>query len=119
MEWLLDEAIAASRRAMESAGCVVEKRADANLPAVLGDAMALRQALANLLANAAKYGAGASRWIGLSASLAADGGVPAIEIRVADRRRRHPGGGTSAYFRPFSSAGRAPSVTRYTEPDWG
>jgi signal transduction histidine kinase len=64
----------------------VERDIDPNLPAVVGDRMAVSQCLENLVTNALKYGKEA-RWIRLSASLAsgADGTQTAVDISVADR----------------------------------
>jgi signal transduction histidine kinase len=85
VEAILDQALDASKPVLETTGCVVEKRVDAGLPAVWGDPVALRQALQNLLANAAKYGSGESRWIGIAAAKAGGADQPVVEIRVADR----------------------------------
>ena len=107
VEALLDEVILASRPATENAGCVVEKRVAADLPAVLGDPVALRQALQNLLSNAAKYGSGESRWIGVTAAKAGSAGRPAVEIRVADRGRGIPEEEQKHIFDPFFRGVRA------------
>jgi signal transduction histidine kinase len=107
VEALLDQAIAASKPAMDAAGCVVEKRVDADLPAIDGDPVALRQALQNLLGNAAKYGARESGWIGIGASKAGGADQPAIEIRVADRGPGIPAEEQKHIFDPFFRGVRA------------
>ncbi len=63
----------------------VEKRIEEGLPRVMCDAIAMRQALQNLVDNAVKYGAGDTHWIGVEARAVAGVDGPAVEIRVADR----------------------------------
>ena len=69
--------------------------------------MALKQALQNLLHNAAKYGAGESHWIGVSASRTGGDAIPAVEIRVADRGPGIPADEQAHIFEPFFRGRRA------------
>ena len=50
VEAAIDEAVEASRAAIEASGCVFEKEIQGGLPAVLGDPVALPRALHNVLA---------------------------------------------------------------------
>jgi len=77
---LIGEAIAASQDTLAEAGVTAEVRVPEGLPPVLVDVPALRSCLANLIANAVKYG-GTSRWIGVTASTAT--GRKGLEVRVA------------------------------------
>ena len=80
VESLVDEALAATARITDEAGCLVERDLAPDLPLVSADPVALKHALINLVANAAKYGFSGG-WIGVRARLV-DG---EIEIAVQDR----------------------------------
>lgn len=97
---LVEEALDASRKVIEDARCVVEVALDPDLPPVLGDPVALRHVLQNLISNAAKYG-GDGRWIGISATSkdTKDGGI--VEIRVKDRGPGIPPEDLDHIFEPF------------------
>ena len=105
VESLLDDALAATARAVEESRCRVEKHVEPGLPPVFADPVSLSHALQNLLTNAAKYGM-QGEWIGLSAAPARDG-VPAVEIRVSDRGKGIPAEELPQIFDPFYRGKRA------------
>ena len=103
---LIEEALELSRPVVQAAGCTVEKSIEPGLPPVLADALALKHALQNLIANAVKYGAGEERWIGISAARGA-GAHRAVEIRVSDRGPGIPAEEQKHIFDPFFRGRRA------------
>jgi signal transduction histidine kinase len=106
VEAVIDEAVEASRAAIEASGCVLEKEIQGGLPSVLGDPVALPRALHNLVANAAKYGA-EGKWIGIFAASAGQGREAMVEIRVADRGPGIPKEEQKRVFDPFFRGRRA------------
>ena len=53
---LIDETVQSNKGMLEDTLCEVQTHLQPGLPAITGDSLALRHALQNLLANAAKYG---------------------------------------------------------------
>ena len=96
---VLREAIAATKRDAEIAGCTVELSLPTSLPEVSGDAAALRRVFQNLLTNAARHG-GIGGWIGVTAT-AVNGTAPMLEVRVADRGPGIPENEQAEIFKPF------------------
>ncbi len=96
---VLQDAIAATKRDAENAGCAVELSIPTSLPEVSGDAAALRRVFQNLLTNAARHG-GTGGWIGVTAT-AANGTEPMLEVRVADRGPGIPENEQAEIFKPF------------------
>jgi signal transduction histidine kinase len=88
-------------------GCVIEKRVEADLPVILGDPTALKQALQNLISNAIKYGSEGGNWIGVSASRSGAGDHQMIEIKVQDRGPGIPPDEQKHIFDPFFRGRRA------------
>src|SRR5690606_19941435 len=78
------DVLAAAAPALDEAGITVETDLAGGLPPVSADAGALRAVLANLIANAIKYG-GSGRWLKVSASEATAKGRRELRIAVADR----------------------------------
>jgi signal transduction histidine kinase len=100
VETLVEAAIAESQ-------CVVEKRIETGLPSILGDPVALKHALQNLIGNAAKYGMAGGNWIGVFASETRDKDRAVVEIRVADRGPGIPQDEQKHIFEPFFRGRRA------------
>ena len=88
---LVRQSLASCRPEIEGRGVTVETKIADSLPAVLGDAAALRSAVQNLVSNAVKYG-GDARWVRVEAAAADRSGAPArsapashVAISVIDR----------------------------------
>jgi signal transduction histidine kinase len=110
---LVDEVLRDHRLVLDQAGMTVERDVAPDLPEVRGDAAALRRALANLLANAAKFAA-SGRWVAVRAS-AAPGGH-AVVLRVEDRGPGIPRDERGRVFEPFY---RGPAAERNATPGSG
>jgi signal transduction histidine kinase len=104
VEGAVEAAIESAQPDIESARCVVEKRIEPGLPLILGDPVALKHAIQNVVGNAAKYGNG---WIGVFASHRAGRDGSVVEIRVADRGPGIPSDEQAHVFDPFFRGKRA------------
>ena len=104
---VIEEAVAANKGLLESSHCQMERNIAPALPLVLGDRVALRQAVENLVSNAAKYGVKGGNWIGISAAGTGDASHPTVEIRVADRGPGIPREEQDQVFDPFFRGARA------------
>jgi len=97
---LIGEAVAASQDTLAEAGVTVEVKVPEGLPPVLVDVPALRSCLANLIANAVKYG-GTSRWIGVTASTATSRKGPQVRVAVTDKGLGISSADLPHIFEPF------------------
>ena len=99
---VVEAAVAASRFLLEEAGCTLELRVDAGLPAVMADPDALQRAVQNLIGNAVKYG-GEDRWLAVEAM--AEGAE--VVVRVADHGPGITREDLPHLFKPFYRSRRA------------
>lgn len=97
---ILHEAIAAAGHDTKSACCEVQCNLPANLPDVMGDALALRRVFQNLISNAAKHG-GQGGWIGVTAATGENGKTPMVEVQIADHGPGVPENELTEIFKPF------------------
>ena len=81
---LIDETVQSNKGMLEDTLCEVQTHLQPGLPAITGDSVALRHALQNLLANAAKYGLPGKQTVEIFAQSVGGAKGPEIEIRVAD-----------------------------------
>ncbi|MEO8128424.1 MAG: HAMP domain-containing sensor histidine kinase, partial [Bryobacteraceae bacterium] len=107
MDGILEDGLRYYPLVAGGAAVVVEKRIAPDLPLVLADELALRQALQNLVDNAIKYGTEGSNWIGVTASHATGEGGQLVEIRIADRGPGIPEDEQQHIFDPFFRGQRA------------
>jgi signal transduction histidine kinase len=110
---LVDEVLRDHRLVLDQAGMTVACDVAPDLPEVRGDAAALRRALGDLVANAAKFAAG-GRWVGVRAAAASGGGT--VVVRVEDRGPGIPRDERSRVFEPFY---RGPAAERNATPGSG
>jgi signal transduction histidine kinase len=97
---ILREAVSATEHETEAAACGVHLELSPDLPAVIGDAPALRRVFQNLIINAAKHG-GQGGYIGVTAVLDEEGRQPEIEVQVADHGPGIPEDEMTDIFKPF------------------
>ncbi len=107
LENVIEETLDSAKPLIDSTRCTVEKNIEPGLPSVLGDRVALKHALGNLLSNAAKYGTKGGNWIGVFASGTDGRERPAVEVRIADRGPGIPAEERDQIFEPFFRGQRA------------
>ncbi len=101
---ILRAAIAATTPDTSAGRCEVNADIPADLPAVNGDAAALRRAFQNLLTNAAKHGGGRDGCCAIRLTAKCVNGtaaVPALEVEIADRGPGIPREEQAKIFQPF------------------
>lgn len=97
---LIEQAIAEAAAVIKAAGVNVDRRIDDALPPVVGDAIALRSAVQNLIANAVKYG-GEDRWVGVRVERAGTARTPSVKITIEDHGAGIPASDLPHIFEPF------------------
>ena len=85
---------------IEDAGFTAERSLATDLPRVQADMEALQQAIADLIANAVKYGSPGC-WLKVETALAFTGSGQEVQIRVHDRGPGVPARDASRIFEPY------------------
>jgi signal transduction histidine kinase len=107
IERVIDEGLQSIAASIPVSNVTVEKKIERDLPLVLADPVALKQAVQNLVENAMKYGLNGSNWIGISATRIAGANGASVEVRVADRGPGIPPDEQEHIFEPFFRGRRA------------
>ena len=107
VETLIEESLQSSQTFLEEAQCEVETRIEPGLPLILGDSMALRHALQNLINNAVKYGLDDAKWIGIFARSTTGPEGAVVEVRISDRGSGIPPQEQTQIFEAFFRGKRA------------
>jgi signal transduction histidine kinase len=97
---LVDEAIGEATPVITAAGVHVDRTIADTLPPIMGDAVALRSAVQNLIANAVKYG-GDDRWVGVRVDGGGTGRRGDVSITVSDHGAGIPAEELPHIFEPF------------------
>ena len=107
VENVIEETIESTKSVMQAAHCKLESTLQPELPLIMGDRIALKHALQNLLSNAAKYGKNGENWIGISACESGGPRQSMVEIRVSDHGPGIPQDEQKRIFEPFYRGRRA------------
>jgi signal transduction histidine kinase len=97
---IIDDAIADSVTLIDPARTTIQCDVAADLPPVMGDTVALRSAVQNLIANAVKYG-GRDGWIGIKGEQAQGRRGSEVRITVSDHGVGIPPSELPFIFDPF------------------
>jgi signal transduction histidine kinase len=97
---MVEEAIAETMPVIASANVQVQRQIADDLPPIIGDAVALRSAVHNLVANAVKYG-GDDRWLRVRVERVGEGRHLAVRIIVEDHGAGIPAEDLPHIFDPF------------------
>ncbi len=97
---IIEGAIESSVALLQPEPVVIERDFMANPPAIIGDAVALRSAVQNLIANAVKYG-GDDRWVGIKVEHGRQRRRPEVWITVSDHGNGIPASELPHIFDPF------------------
>jgi signal transduction histidine kinase len=103
---VVEDVLHASGPLFDAAGVRVDVGIEPRLPAVTGDAGALRRAVDNLVSNALKYG-GEGRWIGVRARAEPARDPREVQVIVADRGLGIDPVDQTRVFQPFFRAASA------------
>jgi signal transduction histidine kinase len=97
---IIESAVDSALPLVGPAEVTVHREIAPDLPAVLGDATALRSAVQNLVANAVKYG-GRDRWVGIRAQHVRERRRSEVRITVSDHGPGIPTADLPHIFEPF------------------
>jgi signal transduction histidine kinase len=97
---IIESAVDGSLSIIDGADVIFHREIAPDLPAVMGDAAALRSAVQNLIANAVKYG-GSDRWVGVKAEHMLDRRRSEVRITISDHGPGIPADELPHIFDPF------------------